>query len=204
MNFARFCLKRSRKHFFSEKHISGSFLQNRPLTNFRGQTDYVARFETKLSRLKTSLAFALNGLEIVFSEKHVFGPFLRNCLSPIFEAKWNMWRVSIQNCLGRKLRSLLPKTAPKSFFQKTRFRSVFTKPPPHLPNGLYGAFRDKIVPNKNFARFCLKRPRNHFFQKTRFRSVFTKPRLIYFGDQTDYVARFDTKLSWTKTSLGFA
>ena len=91
--------------FFSKKHI-----------NFWGQTNYVARFETKLSRLKTLLAFALNGPEIVFFEKHVSDPFLRNRLSPIFEAKWNMWRISIQNCPGRKLRSLLPKTAPKSFF----------------------------------------------------------------------------------------
>jgi hypothetical protein len=31
---------------------------------------------------------------------------------------------------NEKLRSLLPKIAPKSFFRKTCFRSIFTKQPP--------------------------------------------------------------------------
>jgi hypothetical protein len=34
-----------------------------------------------------------------------------------------------------KIRSILPKMAPKSFFRKTRFLSIFTKPPPHLFSG---------------------------------------------------------------------
>jgi hypothetical protein len=77
-----------------------------------------------------------------------------------------MRRVSRKNCPGRKLRWLLPKTPPKSFFRKTRFRSKFIyKTTPHLfsqPNKLCGAFRGKIVPGENFTRFCLKRPRNRF------------------------------------------
>jgi hypothetical protein len=76
-----------------------------------------------------------------------------------------MWRVSRRNCHGRKLHSLLPKTAPKSIFRKTRFLFVFTKPPPHLFSGQNrqcGAFQGKIGMDE-FARFCLKRPQNLFF-----------------------------------------
>ena len=59
--------------------------------------------------------------------------------------------------------------SPKSFFLKTRFRSEFIyETTPDLfsrPNRLCGAFRGKIVPDENFARFYLKRPRNHFHVK---------------------------------------
>jgi hypothetical protein len=49
--------------------------------------------------------------------------FYKSTISPIFRAKWNMWRVSRQNCLAQKLQSFFPKTLPKSFFRKIRFRS---------------------------------------------------------------------------------
>jgi hypothetical protein len=86
---------------------------------------------------------------------------------PIFRAKRTMWRILRRNCHGQKLRLLLPKTAPKSFFQKTRFLSVFTKSPPQLflgPNGQCEAFRDEIVMDE-FTHFCLKRSRNRFSKK---------------------------------------
>jgi hypothetical protein len=110
-----------------------------------------------------------------------------------------MWRVSRRNCHGRKLRSLLPKTAPKSIFRKTRFLFVFTKPPPHLFSGQNrqcGAFQGEIGMDE-FARFCLKRPQNlffFFFQKTRFRFVFMKPPLTYFRGHTDLCRTFRGKI----------
>ena len=56
---------------------------------------------------------------------------------------------------------------PKLFFRKTRFLSVFMKPP-HLfsrPDRLCGAFRGKIITDENFAHFCQKRPQNCFSEK---------------------------------------
>ena len=233
--------------------------------------------------------------------------FYETAPTPIFRAKQTIWHVLRQNGFGQKLRSLLPKTAPKSFFRKTHFRSVSTKLPPHQfsgpnrlcgvfwgkivtdenlprfslkrprnrfskkhissllqrnrpphlffgPNELRGAFRGKIVTNKKFARFCLKRPRNRFskkhvsgpFLQNCLPHLFSRPNglcgalwrkivmdknfahfclkrprnrffekhvnglflqnrpLTYFRGQTNFVAHFKAKLSWTKTSLAFA
>jgi hypothetical protein len=188
-------------------------------------------FEAKLSRMKNFAHFCLKQPLNHFSVKHVSIPFLRNNpLSPIYGAKRTMWRILRQNCRGRKLRSLLPKKAPKSYFWKTHFRSVFTKSPPspifeayqtmwraarqnchkrplHLfpgPNGLCGAIRGEIFMNENFTRFCLN-GLEIIFPKNTFPVRFyeTAP-LTYFRGQTDYVARCEAKLSRTKTSLAFA
>ena len=51
------CLNRPRNGF-SKKHVPVCFYEIAPLTYFWGQTDYVARFEAKFSRTKTSLDFA--------------------------------------------------------------------------------------------------------------------------------------------------
>jgi hypothetical protein len=66
------------------------------------------------------------------------------------------------------------------FFEKhVSGPNFFTKRPPHLfsgPNGLCGVFRGKIVPNENFAHFCLKRPQNRFSEKhVSGPNSFTKP-----------------------------
>jgi hypothetical protein len=56
-NFARFCLN-GLEIIFPKNTFPVRFYETAPLTYFRGQTDYVARCEAKLSRTKTSLAFA--------------------------------------------------------------------------------------------------------------------------------------------------
>ena len=105
-----------------------------------------------------------------FSKKHIFDTnFFTKPTLTYFLGQTDLWRVWEENCSRRKLRYLLPKTPLKSFFQKTHFQTnFFTKPPPHLflePNELCDAFGVKIVLDKNFATFCLKRPRNRFSKK---------------------------------------
>ena len=50
-------------------------------------------------------------------------------------------------------------------------RNLFTKLSPYLfsvPNWLYGAFGGKIVPDENFAQFCLRSPLKFVFPKNTF------------------------------------
>ena len=50
-------------------------------------------------------------------------------------------------------------------------RNFLTKPAPYRfsgPNWLYGAFGGKIVPDENFAQFCLKSPLEFVFPKNTF------------------------------------
>ena len=50
-------------------------------------------------------------------------------------------------------------------------RNFLTKPASYLfsgPNWLYGAFGGKIVPDENFAQFCLKSPLEFVFPKNTF------------------------------------
>ena len=56
--FTRFCLKRPRNCFFPKNTFPVPLYETAPLTYFWGQTDYVAHFEAKLLRTKTSLAYA--------------------------------------------------------------------------------------------------------------------------------------------------
>ena len=49
--------------------------------------------------------------------------------------------------------------------------NILVKPAPNLfsgPNWLYGAFGDKILPDQNFAQFCLKSPLEFVFPKNTF------------------------------------
>ena len=96
-----------------------------------------------------------------------------------------MSRVSRQNCHIRKFCSLLPKTALKLFFQKTRFWSVFTKLP---PSPIFGAKRTMWrVSRRNCHRRKLrlllpKTAPKSFFWKTRFLFVFMKrPPQLFLG-----------------------
>jgi hypothetical protein len=107
-------------------------------------------------------------------------------------------------------RTILPRNVPHSPFSEKYVSGLnfFTKPPLLLfsgPNGLCGSFQGKNITNEEFGHFCLKRPQNRFSEKHVFGpNFFTKPPCTYFCDQTNYVARFEAKLSRTKTSLAFA
>ena len=102
-------------------------------------------------------------LEFVFP-KNMFWVWIfeLNHTSPILWAKRIRWGVWGQKCPGAKFRPS----------QKTRFgRNFLTKPAPYLFSGrnwLYGAFRGKIVPDENFAQFCLKSPLEFVFPKITF------------------------------------
>ena len=68
--------------------------------------------------------------------------------------------------------------------------NLLMKPAPYVfsgPNWLYGAFGGKIVPDKNFAQFCLKSPLEFVFPK---KHIFglnfcSKSHLTFFLSQTD-------------------
>ena len=84
----------------------------------------------------------------------------------------NMARLGAKLFRTKTSRDFPMKALTKSFFPKKRFRSeFFYETAPHLilgPNGLYGAFGGKIVPDENFARFCLESPCEIVFLKTTF------------------------------------
>ena len=84
----------------------------------------------------------------------------------------NMARLGAKLFGTKTSRDFPMKALTKSFFPKKRFRSeFFYETAPHLilgPNGLYGAFGGKIVPDENFARFCLESPCEIVFLKTTF------------------------------------
>ena len=134
--------------------------------------------------------------------------FYETTPSPIFGAKRTMWCVSRKKYHERRVQSLLPKTPPKSFFRKTRFRSdFFYKTTLHLfsrPNKLCGAFRDKIVRDKNFACFCLKNPQNSFSEKhISSLNFFTKPPPHLFSRPNGLCGAFQGKIDPDKNFTGF-
>ena len=188
-----------------------NFFTKPPLLLFLGPNGLCGAFQGKNITNEEFGHFCLKTPPKSFFRKKTFSVriFLQNHPAPIFPTKQTMWRVSRQNCPGQKLRSLLPKTPRNSFSEKrVSGLNFFTKPPPHLfsrPNGLCGAFQGKIVPDKNFTGFCLKRPQNCFSAKhVSGPNLFTKPPHTYFRSQIDYVTRFEAKFSQTKSSFGFA
>ena len=103
-------------------------------------------------------------------------------------------------CLGAKLlRFISPRKPPKSFFQKTRFRSeFFPYSAPHNlsgPNGLYGAIGGKIVPEGSFVSL-----KKHVYALN---FLLNRP-FPYFRGQTDCLVCLEAKLFHTKTSLHLA
>ncbi len=91
-----------------------------------------------------------------FSEKHVCDQnFLQNRTTISIWAKRTIWCVWGQNYFARKLRSTLPRKAPKSYFWKARFRYEFFyyTTPQYLsgPNRLHGTIGGKIVPERSFV-----------------------------------------------------
>ena len=65
------------------------------------------------------------------------------------------------------------------------------KPAPYLFSGLnwlYGAFGGKIVPDENFAQFCLKSPPEFVFPKNKFSVrifVLNRTSPIFFANELD-------------------
>ena len=140
--------------------------------------DCLARLGPKLFRTKNSFHFESKAPKIVFTKnKFLVRIFLRNRPLTIFRAKRSVWRVWGQNCCIRKLRSILSRKSPKSFFWKTRFRpKFFYETAPHLffrPNGLYGTIGGNIVEERSFVlpkthvfcpNFFTKRPPHLFWE----------------------------------------
>jgi hypothetical protein len=102
-------------------------------------------------------------LKFVFP-KNTFsvGIFVLNRTSPI------LWRNGLDGAIGGK-------SVPERGFvhpKKHVFgQNLWTKPAPYLfsgPNWLYGEFGGKIVPDENFAQFCLKSPLEFVFPKNTF------------------------------------
>ena len=203
--------------------------------------------------------FGLNSPEIVFPKNTFPVRFYETAPSPILRAKRTIWHVSRKNFHEWKLRSLLSKTALKSFFfffLKNTFLVCFYKTVPFTyfqgQTDYVARFKEKLSRTKislaiaengpkivfpkntfpvrfyetttspifgakrtmwsvwgeivmdEFAHFCLKRPRNRFSEKHVSGLFLGNPLLNYFRGQTDYAARFEAKLSRTKTSLAFA
>ena len=131
---------------------------------FSGPNWLYGAFGGKVVLVENFAQFFLKSLlEIVFP-KHTFSVwiFVLNRTSPIFLVKRTTWHDWGQKCPGVKLRPT----------QKTVFDwNFFMKPAPYLfsrPNSLYGAFGGKIIPDENFAQFCLKSPLVFVFPKNTF------------------------------------
>ena len=94
--------------------------------------------------------------------------------------------------------------------KKHVFGSNFLKnPAPYLFSGLnwlYGAFRGKIVPDENFAQFCLRSPLKFVFPKNTFSvGIFCRkrPHTSFLG-LIGYMVHSGEKLFLTKTFFIFA
>ena len=159
-NFARFYLTQPRNHFSEWRVARLYFLRNRSITYFRGQMTYMARFEAKLSRKQTSLAFLPKTPPKSFFQMAHFEEvfFYETAPSPIFGTKWTMWCILRQNCCRRKVQSFLPKMPPKSFFRKTHFRSEFfyyiAPSPIFRAKNDCGAFQGESVTEKTLLTFA--------------------------------------------------
>ena len=172
----------------------GIFWWKRPHTSFLGLIGYMVQFGGKVVPVENFAQFCLKSpLEIVFP-KNTFSVwiFVLNRTSPIFLVKRTTWHDWRQKCPGLKLRPS----------QKTVFDWNFLmKPAPYLfsgPNSLYGAFGGKVVPDENFAQFCLKSPLEFVFPKNTF-SV-----LIFVLNRTSPIlwAKRNRWRDWGQKSLG--
>ena len=106
------------KHVFCPKF----FMKPRPLTYFRGQTDYLAYLGEKLFWSKSSPDFASKASKSFFPQTSFrFEFFYETAPSPIFGAKRTIWCVWGQNCSGRKTSLNFALKAPKFVFPKNTF-----------------------------------------------------------------------------------
>ena len=142
----------------------GIFLWNRPHASFLGLIGYLVRSGAKLFRTKTLLNFASKALSNSFCKKQVFG------LN--FSTKSHLTYFLGQTDWMARLGGKVSRSEVSSIQKNTVLDGIFlTKPVPYpfsTPNWLYGAFGGKIVPNENFAQFCLKSPLEFVFPKITF------------------------------------
>ena len=148
-----------------KKHIFGwNFLMKPAPYLFSGPNCLYGAFGGKIVPDENFAQFCLKSpLEFVFPKNMFSAPiFVLNRTSPILWAK-------------RTYGAIRGKSLPERGFvhpKKHVFsRNFLTKPAPYLfsgPNWLHGAFRGKIVPNENFAQFCLKSPLEFVFPKNTF------------------------------------
>ena len=142
----------------------GIFWWKRPHTSFLGLIGYMMHSGVKLFRTKTLFNFASKALSNSFFQKTRFRfEFLYKIAPHLFS-----WPNGLDGAIGAN--SLLE----RSFVhpKKHVFGSNFLmKPAPYLFSGLnwlFGAFRGKIVPDENFAQFCLRSPLKFVFPKKTF------------------------------------
>ena len=89
--------------------------------------------------------------------------FVLNRTSLIFSAKRTIWHICGQKVSRSEVSSILKNTFSVGIFCWNRPHTYFSG-----PNWLYGAFGGKIVPDENFAQFCLKSPLKFIFPKKTF------------------------------------
>ena len=139
---------------------------NRPQTSFLGQIGYIyGAFGGKIVPDENFAQFCLKSpLKFVFPKNtFLVWIFVLNHTSPVLWAKLTRWRA-----IGAK------SVPERSFIHPKKHvfgRNFLTKPASYLssrPNWLHGAFGGKVVPNENFAQFCLKSPLKFVFPKNTF------------------------------------
>ena len=135
-----------------KKHVFGWNLLMKPAPYlFSGPHWLYGVFGGKIVPDENFALFCLKSpLEFVFP-KNTFSVwiFVLNHTSPIFLAKQTRWHDYGQKCPGAKFRP-----SKKHVFSC----NFLMKPAPYLfswPTWLYGASGSKIVPDENFAQFCL-------------------------------------------------
>ena len=178
-------------------------LRNRPPHLFSRPNGLCGAFRGKIVTDKNFALFCLKRPRNCFSEKHVSCSFLRNRRLTYFRGKTDN-----VECFKVKLswiRSLLPKTVPKSFSEK-HVSSLFLRNPLSPIFGARQTMWHASRQNCHGRKLCSLLPKpalKWFFRKTCFQSLFTKPPLTYFQGQKDYMTHFEAKLSRMRTSLAF-
>ena len=142
----------------------GIFCWNRPHTSFLGLIRYMVRSGEILFRTKTLLNFATKSLSNSFFQKtRCRFEFLYQIAPHLFSRPNGLHGAIVgKSALERSF------VHPKKHVFGWNF---FIKPAPYLfsgPNWLYGVFGGKIVPDENFAQFCLKSPLEFVFPKNTF------------------------------------
>ena len=131
---------------------------------FSGLNWIYGAFGGKIVPAENIAKFCLKSPLKFVSRKNMFSVwiFVLKRTSPIFLAKrtrWHNWGKSVP-----EWNFVHPK---KHVF----CWNFLMKPAPYLfsgPNWIYGAFGGKIVPDENFAQFCLKSPLEFVFPKITF------------------------------------
>ena len=146
------------------KFSIGIFWWNRPHSSFLRLIGYMVRSGAKLFQTKTLLNFASKALSNSFSKKHNFRfEFLYWVAAHQFS-----WPNGLDGAIVGK--SVLERSLvhPKKHISGWNFLMKLVPYHFSAPNWLYGPFGGKIVPDENFAQFCLKSPLEFVFPKNTF------------------------------------